>query len=162
MAPLTDRILALLERSLTSRDPKDGLRALTALRLELDQLERRQVARALDAGDSFGAIADAIGISRQAAHRRYRNVRDDRKVVIVPEARAVLQRARAEAGHVGSATVTAEHLRLALVAGGYLPGTRTPTPPGVRGPGLDPALRDRLVAGQQIGLAELMQVAARP
>src|ERR1700760_4205050 len=123
MAPLTERILALLERSLTSRDPKAALRALTALRADLDLLERRQVARALESGDSFGAIAEAIGISRQAAHRRYRNVRDARKVVIVPEARAVLARARAEAGHLGSAAVTAEHLRAALVAGGYLPGT---------------------------------------
>src|ERR1700743_1693615 len=105
MAPFTDRILALLERSLTSKDPKVALRALTALRSELDLLERRQVARALESGDSFRAIAKAIATSRKAAHRRYRTVLDDRKVVVVPEARAVLQRASAEAGYLGSPAV---------------------------------------------------------
>jgi transposase-like protein len=33
-----------------------------------------QAWRALDAGNSYGAVARALGISRQAAHRRYREL----------------------------------------------------------------------------------------
>ncbi len=160
--PITDRILALLERALTTRDPKAALRALTALRVELDVFERQQVARALEAGDSFGAVAAALGISRQAAHRRYRSVLEERtaRFVIAPDARKVLMRARAEAGRAGAPSVTVAHLRAALIADGYLPGPRTAPPPTGNGPGLDPELRDLLIAdGQPIGVASLLKVA---
>jgi hypothetical protein len=72
MQTLTERILLELKGALTSPDPVDALRALTALRDELDVLEHEQVRRALDGGDTFADVARGLGISRQAAHRRYR------------------------------------------------------------------------------------------
>src|SRR4051794_16993387 len=68
------RAVALLERAIVAREATTSLRALTALRHELDALEHQQVARALAEGRSFSAIARPLGITRQAAHRRYRHL----------------------------------------------------------------------------------------
>ena len=70
----SDRLRELVEHAVRAGQPAAALRAMTALREELDAFERLQVARALDAGQSFGDVARAIGISRQAAHRRYRDL----------------------------------------------------------------------------------------
>src|SRR4051794_22418281 len=70
----THHITMLVERALTEEDPIASLRALTELRSRLDQLERAQVARALATGQTFTAIAAPLVISRQAAHRRYRDL----------------------------------------------------------------------------------------
>jgi transposase-like protein len=119
MAPNPQRILSLLERSLTAPEPTDALSALTALRGELDTLERHQVARALQQGQTFTAIARPLGISRQAAHRRYRSLAGrapaPRKTpVLSVEARAALLRAREEAARHGSRSIDSEHLLLAI------------------------------------------------
>lgn len=53
-------------------DPATGLRAVTGLRRLTDELEARQVHRAREAGWSWQQIGDALGISRQAVHKRYR------------------------------------------------------------------------------------------
>ena len=55
-------------------DPMAALQALTELRHQLDLVERSQVARALDTGHTFTAIAVPLAISRQAAHRRHRDL----------------------------------------------------------------------------------------
>ncbi|MFB9956219.1 helix-turn-helix domain-containing protein [Cellulomonas denverensis] len=54
-------------------DPAVGLRAVRALRDLADRLERLQVARARELGWSWQEIADALGISQQAAHQKHRN-----------------------------------------------------------------------------------------
>ena len=69
-----DALRALVERTSRAPDPCESLRILTALRREVDQLERELVARALAGGRSFADIAQALGVSRQAAHRRYRHL----------------------------------------------------------------------------------------
>ena len=69
-----DRILDSLQRTLASPEPLDALAALTTLRSELDAFEREQVRRALESGYSYSAVARGLGISRQAAHRRYRGL----------------------------------------------------------------------------------------
>src|SRR3954453_16830744 len=74
MASDPQRILNLLERTLTAPEPTASLRALTALRRELDALERAHVPRALQEGERSAAAAKALGISRQAAPRRYRDL----------------------------------------------------------------------------------------
>lgn len=53
------------------RDPRAGLRAVTALRALADTLELRQVEAALRSGQSWQDIADALGVSRQAVHKKY-------------------------------------------------------------------------------------------
>ena len=75
MAPNAQRIIALLERTLTDPEPTTRSR-LTELRRELDELERAHVGRALQSGSSFADVARPLGISRQAAHRRYRDLAD--------------------------------------------------------------------------------------
>src|SRR3954471_9679033 len=69
-----DGLRALVEEAARAPDPCAALRALTTLRREVDELERRQVALALAAGRSFADVAQALGVSRQAAHRRYRHL----------------------------------------------------------------------------------------
>src|SRR3954464_14981991 len=118
MAPDSQRILTLLERTLTA-PPTTSLQALTALRTELDDLERALVARALHEGQTFSAIARPLGISRQAAHRRYRDLTRvappaPRRPALSGEARAALIRAREEATRHGSRSIDSEHLLLAI------------------------------------------------
>lgn len=51
-------------------DPASALAAVVALRRMADQLEQRAVAHALRQGWSWSQIAEALGVSKQAAHKR--------------------------------------------------------------------------------------------
>ena len=53
------------------RDPRIGLRAVAALRRLLEQLEAVQVRSARIQGWSWQQIADELGVSRQAVHKKY-------------------------------------------------------------------------------------------
>jgi hypothetical protein len=144
------RAVALLARATSTSEPTAALRALTALRVELDALERHQVARALRDGRTFTAIAQPLGISRQAAHRRYRDL--SAAPSVTPEARAALLRAREEAARHGSPSIDSEHLLLALADCGVIEldidgARRSFAPPARDAPppkGLHPALHARL------------------
>lgn len=52
-------------------DPQQGLRAVRALRELADRLEILQVRRARDLGWSWEQIAAALGVSKQAAHKKH-------------------------------------------------------------------------------------------
>ena len=52
-------------------DPHAALQRIAALRQSLDDVERANVARAIDAGASLAAVGRDLGISRQAVHRRH-------------------------------------------------------------------------------------------
>lgn len=52
-------------------EPREALRAVAALRLLADQLERQAVFSAREAGWSWAQIGDALGVSRQAIHKRF-------------------------------------------------------------------------------------------
>ncbi|GAA4022023.1 sigma factor-like helix-turn-helix DNA-binding protein [Allokutzneria multivorans] len=52
-------------------DPRAGLRAVSSLRLLAETLEFRQVEAGLRAGMSWLEIAEALGVSRQAVHKKY-------------------------------------------------------------------------------------------
>jgi hypothetical protein len=151
MASDPQRILNLLERTLTAPEPTASLRALSALRRELDALERAHVARALQEGQTFAAIAKPLGISRQAAHRRYRELATGTQAPrLSSEARAALLRAREEAARHGSRSIDSEHLLLALAPRGLDvdAARRRLGPPTLNAPepaGLDPKLHARLV-----------------
>jgi len=64
--------VAHLETAATSDDPEVGLRAVVALRRLADQLEDHHVALARRRGWSWEQVGDALGISRQAAHKKHR------------------------------------------------------------------------------------------
>lgn len=57
--------------SSTSPDPAVGLRAVAALRRLVEQLEDLQVAHARTAGWSWAEIATALGVSKQAVHKKH-------------------------------------------------------------------------------------------
>jgi DNA-directed RNA polymerase specialized sigma24 family protein len=58
-------------------DPAIGLRAIRALRELAERLESLQVANARDRGWSWQQIADALGVSRQAVHKKHARSRRD-------------------------------------------------------------------------------------
>lgn len=51
-------------------DPAEALAAVVALRLMADKLERSAVNAALKQAWSWSQIAEALGVSKQAAHKR--------------------------------------------------------------------------------------------
>ena len=50
--------------------PDEALAAVVALRVMADRLELRAVQAALKQGWSWSDVAEALGVSKQAAHRR--------------------------------------------------------------------------------------------
>jgi DNA-directed RNA polymerase specialized sigma24 family protein len=53
------------------QDPADGLAAVVALRRLADLLEAAQVEHALRDGWSWTEVAEALGVTRQAVHKKY-------------------------------------------------------------------------------------------
>jgi DNA-directed RNA polymerase specialized sigma24 family protein len=53
-------------------DPAAGLRTVAALRRLADQIESEQVYAARLQGWSWQEIGDALGVSRQAVHKKYK------------------------------------------------------------------------------------------
>jgi DNA-directed RNA polymerase specialized sigma24 family protein len=52
-------------------DPREGLEAVVALRRLLEMLEASQVENAYVAGWSWAQIAEVLGVSRQAVHKKH-------------------------------------------------------------------------------------------
>lgn len=107
--------------------PTESLRAIADLRKRLSALEAEQVDLALKTGYSWRLIAEAIGISRQAAHRKHatrvaaaakqleeQSVAGNRLVIVGP-VRQVVVMARQEASAAQSRLVGSEHLLTGLV-----------------------------------------------
>ncbi len=51
--------------------PADGLAAVVALRRLADRLEAQEVERALAAGWTWSLVAEALGVTRQAVHKKH-------------------------------------------------------------------------------------------
>jgi hypothetical protein len=104
-------------------DPETALRALTALRHELDATEPEIVRRALQARASWSQIARALGISKQAAHRKYRHLFEqvaddpaaDQRIPFSDETRRCIHFAREEAKRLGQPAVATEHILLGIL-----------------------------------------------
>jgi hypothetical protein len=121
-------MVELLEHAVRADEPEVALHALSALRRELDAFERVQAWRALDGGSSYGSVARALGISRQAAHRRYRDLaaateppagaEAPARLRVAPEARAAVQLAGEEAAALGAPRMGSEHLLLGILRAG--------------------------------------------
>lgn len=127
----SSQVEALVMRVVSGGDPAGQLEALCELRRELDAIEAELAADAVRAGMSWREIGAAIGVSKQAAHRRHRDsvarlVKDaDASAeangtanggvnVSVPARRAV-RVARQEAASLGSNEVGTEHLLLGIL-----------------------------------------------
>ncbi|MGH2863279.1 MAG: Clp protease N-terminal domain-containing protein [Solirubrobacteraceae bacterium] len=127
----SSQVEALVVRVVSGSDPAGQLGALCELRRELDAIESELAADAVRAGMSWREIGAAIGVSKQAAHRRHRDsvarlVKDPGPSrdspgdanggvnVSVPARRAV-RIARQEAASLGSDEVGTEHLLLGIL-----------------------------------------------
>ena len=53
------------------RDPAEGLAAVVALRRLADRLEDAEVERALAQGWAWSQVAEALGVTRQAVHKKH-------------------------------------------------------------------------------------------
>ena len=53
------------------QDPGDGLAAVVALRQLADRLEASEVERAVRDGWTWNRIAEALGVTRQAVHKKH-------------------------------------------------------------------------------------------
>ncbi len=62
---------SVLAEAASSRDPAVGLRAVASLRLLIEQLETLQVDNAREQGWSWQQIATALGVSKQAVHKKH-------------------------------------------------------------------------------------------
>jgi DNA-directed RNA polymerase specialized sigma24 family protein len=63
--------LQALDEGTTTDDPAEGLRIARALKRLYEKVETLQVANAREKGWSWQAIADALGVSRQAVHQKH-------------------------------------------------------------------------------------------
>jgi hypothetical protein len=108
--------------------PRQGLRAVAELRRRLDELEAWHVENAVRAGSSWSQVADALGVSKQAAHKKHaarlRNTARtsfataarERGMVVTAEARRAVQHAAREARALDHRTLGTGHLLLGLLA----------------------------------------------
>jgi hypothetical protein len=62
---------ARLASAADATDPAEGLRAVAALRHLIEHLESVQVGNARAAGWSWQDVAEALGVSRQAVHKKH-------------------------------------------------------------------------------------------
>jgi transposase-like protein len=125
--PASDHPASLARRAVAAADPRDRLRAIAALRGELDALEADAVRAALDEGASWAHVAAALGITKQSAHRRHaerlaeppreRPPVDDGggRMVVTAQARQAVRAARAAARALEHAAVDPGHLLLGLM-----------------------------------------------
>lgn len=137
-----------LRAATSAREPLDGLRAIVALRGDLEESEARHVQVALHEGRSWAQIADALGISKQAAHKRHaeriksgavpRAEPSRRRLLVTGQARKVVELARDEARRLGNPEAGPEHLLLGLLRDDHGTALRALERAGV---GLDEARR---------------------
>ena len=55
----------------SSRDPTVGLKAVRSLRVLVERLEALQVGNAREQGWTWEQIAQLLGVTRQAVHKKY-------------------------------------------------------------------------------------------
>ena len=123
MSASGQRICNLAEEAASAADPEAALETLTRIREELAEFERQQVARALTAGRSYGDVARAMGITRQAAHRRFKDLtkgprRGSERLPPTPEVRLVFEYAREEARSLGASVLAPVHVLLGILRNG--------------------------------------------
>jgi Clp amino terminal domain, pathogenicity island component len=115
-----ERLCRLAEESARADDPESALRTVTELQRELDAFVGVQVRRSLAAGRSFGEVARALGISRQAAHRRYRELAPLRpagphRLVATEQTRQIVRAARAETLATGARAAGSREILLVIL-----------------------------------------------
>jgi hypothetical protein len=122
--PHTESLRRAVDEATLETQPIRALEALVELRSDLDAQFRVQVSRALAAGFSFGDLARVLGISRQAAHRRFRDLAPyavaaaEQRLMATEPAAQVLRLARDEAVRSDAAALASEHVLIGVLRGG--------------------------------------------
>jgi hypothetical protein len=120
---------SLIRQAGRASSPERGLKAVAELRQELDDLERHHVHSACSEGWTWSKISVALGVSKQAAHKKHAKavralveaeqaaeaVPSDARVLVTAEARDAVRLARDEARLIGSRVVGTEHLLLGVL-----------------------------------------------
>jgi hypothetical protein len=108
-----------------STDPEVGLAAVAALRDALEEAECAQVSQALRNGWTWEEIGSALGVTRQAAHRKHANrpltpppAEETHRELITEAAREAVFLARKEAAGRHATIVGTDHLLLGLLQQG--------------------------------------------
>jgi hypothetical protein len=112
----------LIARAVRLDDPAGGLAAVRELREHLNRLESIHVENALREGWRWSDVAASLGLSKQAAHRKYAQAMRPRLERDTGAARLAVLYARQEAAALGAGALGTEHLLLGLTR---LAGTRT-------------------------------------
>jgi ATP-dependent Clp protease ATP-binding subunit ClpA len=118
-------VLERYARRAASDQPEEGLRAIAGLRRELERVEAVQAERALETGASWSDIAEALGVTKQAAHKKLADVVNPAepptdperpaKILVTSDARQAVGFARDEAASLGALCVGTEHLLLGIL-----------------------------------------------
>jgi hypothetical protein len=120
--PTSHRIADLADEVIGAATATEALRKIRELRAEIDAFEREQVIQALADGVTFATIARDLGVSRQAAHRRFRSLAaGEAPLQSTDDARRVVRFARDEALAVGSPAPTGSHVVVAALRAGDAP-----------------------------------------
>jgi ClpA/ClpB-like protein len=123
--PSVDTSLLDLAGKALASDPEEGLSALAELRTELDRVEEAQVSRAVRADWTWSRIGRALGVTKQAVHRKYSrrplaspSVLETNEMLVSANARLAVFMARREAAGRGDEVVGTEHLLLGMLQQG--------------------------------------------
>jgi ClpA/ClpB-like protein len=115
-------VIDLAGAAAQQRDPEMGLRSVGALREAIESLEAAHVSRAVRAGWSWSRIARALGVTKQAAHKKHANKAkappsdvDMHRLLVEPAARRAVFLARHEADSYRASAVGTGHLLLGLM-----------------------------------------------
>ena len=121
-------LVDLTERAARPDSPIEGLRAVSELRSDLERLEADYVQEAVMSGLPWSRVAEALGVSRQAAHKRHSrrlkreppetsNGQSARTPVMMlgAGARRVVRFAREECESLGHPGIGSQHFLLGIL-----------------------------------------------
>jgi hypothetical protein len=122
---MSPSVIELATSAAQLQRPIEALQAVAGLRSRLDELEELHVEDALRRGLSWSAIAGALGVSRQAVHKKYARRLEagrpasrtsrSRGMLVTSEARRCVFFARRVAAALGHHEVSTAHLLLGLL-----------------------------------------------
>jgi hypothetical protein len=109
-----------------TQEPEDGLATVALLRARLEELEALHVEKAIRAGWSWRRIAELLGVTKQAVHKKYARrvaarldaeeaASERKRLVVTGLARQSVRYAREEAEALGETELRPEHLLLGLL-----------------------------------------------
>ena len=133
----------LVQQAIADPNPGQRLRAIVDLRDELAELELDAVHSAVESGASWAEVAEALGVSKQSAHKRFARALDGRRprrraqaeaphIVITARARHAVRAARAAARVLGHDEADTAHMLLGLLADDTCPAAQALEAIGVR------------------------------